>query len=100
MEEKDVQFCQGGRTSPSLEFSALHLYFSAFLSKVKATDADEGINGRVWYRIVKGKSWCPFVHQGVCPRLAQTRGVKLTILLHFLLEATEPFLTALSKIQL
>ncbi|NXD68781.1 CAD23 protein, partial [Eolophus roseicapillus] len=26
----------------------------SFLIKVKATDADEGINGRVWYRIVKG----------------------------------------------
>ncbi|OXB63864.1 hypothetical protein ASZ78_004159 [Callipepla squamata] len=30
-------------------------FTSAFLpSKVKATDADEGVNGRVWYRIVKG----------------------------------------------
>ena len=40
-----------------------------FLMKVKATDADEGINGRVWYRIVKGKSRCPFVHRWVCTRL-------------------------------
>uniref|UniRef100_A0A663DRW9 Cadherin related 23 n=1 Tax=Aquila chrysaetos chrysaetos TaxID=223781 RepID=A0A663DRW9_AQUCH len=30
--------------------------------QVKATDADEGVNGRVWYRIVKGKSSCPFMH--------------------------------------
>lgn len=67
-------FGRGRRTSPSLEFPALHIYSSAFLTKVKATDADEGINGRVWYRIVKGKSRCPFVHQGVCPRLCPASG--------------------------
>ncbi|KAI6066661.1 cadherin-23 [Aix galericulata] len=41
------------------------------LAKVKATDADEGVNGRVWYRIVRGKSsstwgWagCSWSHLG------------------------------------
>lgn len=45
--------------------------FTAFLfhPKVKATDADEGINGRVWYRIVKGKSRRPFVHRCICTGL-------------------------------
>lgn len=72
--EKDVQLWQNRRTSPSLEFCALHLCSSAFLTKVKATDADEGINGRVWYRIVKGKSRYPFVHRGICPRLCPALG--------------------------
>lgn len=53
--------------------------------KVKATDADEGVNGRVWYRIVKGKSRCPFMRfaPGSGQPHAQPRAVALSILLHF-----------------
>lgn len=83
VEEKDVQLWQGRRTHPSLEFSAFDLYSSAFLMKVKATDADEGINGRVWYRIVKGKSSAPSCIREFVPGPAQPQEVELAILLHF-----------------
>lgn len=60
---------RAGATCHGLEISALHLRCFSFLVKVKATDADEGVNGRVWYRIVKGKSRCPFAPRCICTRL-------------------------------
>jgi len=60
---------QGGRICHGLEVAAIHLHCFSFLTKVKATDSDEGVNGRVWYRIVKGKSRWLFVHGCICARL-------------------------------
>lgn len=40
-----------GTIRKSLAFIGIFLFI-----QVQATDADEGVNGRVWYRIVKGKS--------------------------------------------
>ncbi|KAF7247320.1 Cadherin-23 [Varanus komodoensis] len=46
-----VQFCT---------FLCIELQPVLFWGEVKATDADEGVNGRVWYRIIRGNNFNNF----------------------------------------